>query len=350
MSHDAHRAAPHKARVTPRISVLLPCRNVAAFLHSCITSLETQTLRDFEVIAVNDSSIDETPHILSIWEQQDPRVRVIATDSTGLVNALNVGLQEARTEFIARMDADDIARPQRFEKQLRAFHNDPELVACGTHVHYFPREIVRAGALRYEAWLNSLIEPQHIERDIFIECPLAHPTLMVRTEVLRAVGGYRDRGWPEDYDLILRLYSRHARMRNLPDVLLDWRERPDRASRNEARYTEEAFRRCKVFYLAATVLGDESCVIIWGAGPVGKAFAREFIEQGVQVRAFVDIDERKIGQTIHGAPVISPPELPLKRSGAFIVSAVSGPEARAEIRSALRGMGMVEGTDFLALA
>lgn len=340
----------HNQSVTPRISVLLPCRNAAAFLHSCITSLETQTFRDFEVIAVNDSSSDDTPHILSIWEQQDRRVRVLHTSSSGLVHALNVGLTAARGELIARMDADDIAYPARFEKQLRAFDADPELVACGTHVRYFPRDVVRDGALRYEAWLNSLVDPRHIERDMFVECPIAHPTLMIRSAALRAVGGYRDRGWPEDYDLVLRLFARRARMRNLPEVLLDWRERPERMSRVDARYSEAAFRRCKVFYLTATVLGDEAAVILWGAGPVGKAFSREFATHGVRVRAFVDLDPRKIGQNIHGAPVIAPQELPVQRGGAFILAAVSGPEARGEIRAALTQLSMTEGTDFLAIA
>jgi glycosyltransferase involved in cell wall biosynthesis len=340
----------HEGHVTPRISVLLPCRNAAAFLHSCITSLETQTCRDFEVIAVNDSSSDDTPHILSIWEQQDPRIRVLHTRSSGLVHALNVGLTAARGDLIARMDADDIAHPARFEKQLRAFDADPELVACGTRVRYFPREVIRDGTLRYESWLNSLIEPQHLERDRFVECPIAHPTLMMRTLALRGLGGYGDRGWPEDYDLILRLFSRRARMRNLPDVLLDWRERPERVSRVDARYSEAAFRRCKVFYLVTTVLADEAAIVLWGAGPVGKAFSKEFATQGVRVRAFVDLDPRKIGQNIHGAPVIAPEDLPAQRGGAFILAAVAGPEARAEIRAALTQMGMTEGTDFLAIA
>src|SRR5687767_14297711 len=142
-----------------RLSVLLPCRNAAAFLHSCITSLAAQTFRDFEVIAVNDGSADETPQILSTWAERDTRVRVVETGPQGLIDALNAGLQLASAPMVARMDADDVAMPDRFEKQLRAFERDPDLVVCGTHVRYFPREIVRAGALRYETWLNSLVEP-----------------------------------------------------------------------------------------------------------------------------------------------------------------------------------------------
>ena len=335
---------------TPRISVLLPCRNVAAFLHSCISSLETQTFREFEVLAVDDGSADETAHILSIWAQQDARVRLIETKANGLINALNAGLAAARTDIIARMDADDIALPRRFEKQMQAFAQDPALTACGTRVRYFPREIVKDGTVRYETWLNSLIEPHQIERDVFIECPIAHTALMIKTDTLRQIGGYRDRGWPEDYDLMLRLFSIRARMRNVPEVLQEWRERPDRTSRVESRYSEDAFRKCKVFYLSTTLLADDRGVIVWGAGPVGKAFAREFIEQGIRVTAFVDVDENKFGQRIHGAEVRPLDALKTMRSNELIVSAVSGEKPREQIREYLNERGFVEGTDYVAVA
>lgn len=340
----------HQKPVTPRISVLLPCRNAAAFLHSCITSLETQTFRDFEVLAVDDASADDTAHILRIWAQQDPRVRLIHTSSNGLVNALNAGLEAARTEYIARMDADDLALPRRLERQMQAFAGDPELAACGTRVRYFPREIVKEGSLNYESWLNSLTEPWQINRDVFIECPIAHPTLMIKTDVLRSLGGYRDRGWPEDYDLVLRMFSARTRMRNVPEVLHDWRERPDRISRIESRYSEDAFRKCKVFYLSSTLIAEDAGVIIWGAGQVGKAFAREFIDQGLRVDAFVDVDEKKFGQAIHGARVHHWQELSKLRTNQLIVSAVSGKEPRDRIRAALADMGYRDGVDFVAVA
>jgi glycosyltransferase involved in cell wall biosynthesis len=344
-----HEIRVREVHETPLISVLLPCRNAAPFLNDSITSLDAQSHEPFEVLAVDDHSTDDTPQILADWAGRDTRVRVVRPESPGLVGALNAGIALARGDLLARMDADDIAHPRRLENQLEAFRLDPDLVACGTHVRCFPRDHLRDGALSYEAWLNSLNEPEQLERDMFVECPIAHPTLMLRTRTLRDIGGYNDRDWPEDYDLVLRLYLRGARMRNVPEVLLDWRVRPDRLSRTDARYSEDAFRRCKVFYLIKSRPRLQS-VIIWGAGPVGKAFSKVFAEHGVRVHAFVDVDPRKIGQSIHGAPVLAPPQLPSARGDAFIVAAVSGSRARAEIRNSLALMQLGEGTDFVAVA
>jgi FlaA1/EpsC-like NDP-sugar epimerase len=132
-------------------------------------------------------------------------------------------------------------------------------------------------------------------------------------------------------------------------VLLDWRERPDRESRTSERYGEAAFRRCKVNYLTRTLLPQREGALIWGAGPVGKAFARELIRQGTAVRAFVELDARKIGQTIHGAPVIAPADIARYRS-ALALAAVGQRHAREEIRNALHRAGWREGSDFVTVA
>ena len=152
------------------------------------------------------------------------------------------------------MDADDVAEPRRLELQLDLLRRDPELVGCGCRVEYFPEGEVRDGARRYERWINSLIRPEDIERDLFVECPLAHPSFFLRSEAVRVVGGYRDPGWPEDYDLVMRLWRAGHRFGSVPEVLLRWRERPDRLSRTDPRYSPEAFRRCKVHYLKRTLL------------------------------------------------------------------------------------------------
>lgn len=322
----------------PRVSILMPCRDAAAWLPEAIASLEAQTFDAYEVVAVDDGSSDATPELLTAWARRDGRVRVLRPPVRGLVAALNAGLDAARGELVARMDADDVAEATRLEKQVAFLDAHPDIAACGTRVRYFPDEVVRDGARRYERWLNSLVTPDDIARDIFVECPIAHPALMARRSALFAVGGYRDMGWPEDYDLILRLWAAGQRLANVPEVLLHWREGESRASRTDPRYSPEAFRRCKVHHLRRTHLVGRDGVVVWGAGPVGKAFARELRAQGETVRAFVDIDPRKIGQTVHGAPVV-PPEGLGAFAGAFVVAAVGQPGAREEIRAALEGMG-----------
>ncbi|HEX6309577.1 MAG TPA: glycosyltransferase [Longimicrobiales bacterium] len=340
---------PGRAGGTPRVSILLPCRDAAPYLPDTVASIRAQTFQDIEVIAVDDGSTDETAELLRDWAATDARVHVLTQPPLGIVSALQRAAEAAAGEILVRMDADDVAYSQRIERQVELLDARPELGACGTLVRYFPRQHVQGGAQRYEAWINTLIEHDDIARDIFVECPIAHPTLAIRRDVLEQVGGYVDNAWPEDYDLVFRLWQAGVRMAKVPEVLLRWRERPGRASRTEVRYGEDAFRRCKVHYLRHSVLNGHDGVIVWGAGPVGKAFALELQRQRVRVRAFVDLDPRKIGQNIHGAPVINPEQVQ-EYAGAFVISAVGQPNGRSEIRTVLDAQGFVEGRDFVAVA
>lgn len=332
----------------PRVSVLVPCRDAAAWLDQAVMSLLAQTFSDFEIVAIDDGSRDATRALLDRWAARDSRLRVLESGGAGIVAALCAGLDQARGELVARMDADDVAHPERLSAQVELLDRQPDVAACGTRVRYFPNDVVRDGARRYEAWLNALTTPEAIVRDAYVECPIAHPTLMARRSVLDAVGGWRDPGWPEDYDLVLRILSAGHALASVPRVLLDWRERSDRLSRTDTRYAADAFRRCKAHHLARTRLRGRRVLMV-GAGPVGKAFARALRTEGVKLAAFIDVDPRKIGQSVHGVPVESRTALHAYRD-AFAVAAVSGAAARADIRAWLSAEGWTELEDFCAAA
>jgi len=331
----------------PRLSVLLPCRDAAVTLDAALTSLARQTYGDFEVVAVDDGSADATGLLLDAWAARDRRIRVLRTPPRGIVPALEAARAAAGGELLARMDADDVSHPDRFARQVALLDARPALAACGTRIRYVPRRGLRGGARRYERWINALVTPDDIARELFVECPIPHPTLMIRAAVLAAVGGYRDPGWPEDYDLVLRAWTAGHPMAKVDAVLLDWRESPDRLSRRDPRYAEDAFRRCKVRYLARRIAGRD--VVVWGAGPVGKAFARALQDAGHRVGAFVEIDPRKIGQEIHGAPVVAPAALSAWRQ-AFCVAAVGAAGAREDIRATLTLAGWREPEEWCAVA
>lgn len=338
----------------PRVSVLLPCRDVVPYLHECIASLEEQTLSDFEVLAVDDRSADGTGQVLEEWACRDSRVRVLRTGKAGeggeggLVSALELATEEARAPLLARMDADDAADPRRLELQVQFMSDRRELAACGARVELFPAKNVGSGYARYSTWLNALTGSADLERDLFVECPIAHPTLMIRASALRGIGGYREMGWPEDYDLVLRLHAAGMAAANLPITLHRWRVRPDRHSLASQRYSPAAFRRCKVHFLAACFVPPDRPVAIWGAGRVGKPLAREMLRQGMTVHAFVDLDPRKIGQEIHGAPVFDPTTFTGAFAGKppYILGAVGSPGARHDIRLSLDALGFRELADY----
>lgn len=331
-----------------RVSILLPSRNAAAHLPSAIASLRAQTYTAWEIIAVDDGSVDATPDILRKWAGRDARVQVVEPGRVGLIHALTLAADRASGELLARMDADDIAHPDRIRQQVELLDARPDLAAVGTRVRCFPRAAVRAGTARYERWINHLVSPDRIARDIFVECPIPHPTLMMRRADYEAVGGYRDEGWPEDYDLVLRLWRAGRRLGKVPRRLLAWRERPDRTSRTDARYSRTAFLQCRLEHLLPTLARDRPLVVA-GAGPTGKAFARAAIARGAEVAAFVDVDPRKIGQIVHGAEVVAPERI-REFAGAFGVAAVAGAAARAEIRRRFRAAGWLELRDFCAVA
>ena len=333
----------------PTVSVLLPVRDAAEHLPECIASLQAQTLADFEVLAVDDGSQDPSAGLLDAWAERDDRVRVLRQAREGLVPALERARGHARGRYLARMDADDVAEPERLLKQLELMERHPDLAGCGCGVAYFPQQAVQGGALRYQRWLNALVTPGEIERGLFVECPLAHPTFFLRSAAVKAIGGYRDLGWPEDYDLLLRLWEAGGRFAKVPEVLLGWRESPSRLSRTHPAYAPEAFRRLKVSALRGTLLKGREGVVVWGAGPTGKAFARTLAREGVTVRAFVDLDPRKVSQRIHGAPVV-PPEGIAQYHGALCVAAVGQDGAREEIRCSLAALGWREMQDFVAVA
>lgn len=337
----------------PAVSVILPCRDAARWLPGCIGSLERQTLPGFEVLAIDDRSVDTTSTLLQSWAAHDSRIRVLEAKDVGLVTALREAAGKARAAKIARMDADDIAHPDRLAAQSAFLDRHPDIAACGTGVRLFPRGELGSGYRRYEKWLNGLRTPEQIARDLFVECPIAHPTLMLRAADLETVGGYLHRGWPEDYDLILRLHAAGRRLANLPRVLLGWRVRRDRLSLCSPTYAPEAFRLCKVHYLVQE-LPEGRPPFVWGAGRVGKAFALALRRRGRGPTAFVDLDPRKIGQRIHDLPVLDRAGLEAQLSPMaarpYVLIAVGSPGAREEIREALAAFGMRETEDFRAVA
>ena len=329
----------------PLVSFLVPVRDEAERLAAALASLSEQTFGDFEAIVVDDGSVDESAELAQGHAREDPRFRVLMQPPLGIVAALEHARSEARGRYLARMDGDDVALPRRLELQVAALE-DEGLAAVGGGVRYVSDARITDGLRRYEAWLNGLVTVEAAAADVLVECPLPHPPLLARADAIEGVGGWLERGWPEDYDLVLRLWRSGARFRNVRDVVLEWRDHDGRLSRTDGRYSDEAFLRCKVEHLAAHVLHGRDA-IVWGAGPVGKALARELLRRDLRLRAFVEVDPRKLGKRIYGVPVRDAEEGAGHRD-AVALGAVAG--AGSRLRELAREQGRREGVDYFALA
>lgn len=304
-------------------------------------------MTSWELLCVDDGSTDATPAILAGAARRDPRVRIVATPGRGLVSALNAGLAACRAPLVARMDGDDISHPRRLELQsaLMAAEPDLGLVACA--FRHFPRHQVRKGMIAYEGWQNSLGSHEAIMRDLFVESPFVHPSVMFRKVLVEAAGGYRETGWAEDYDLWLRLAAAGTRFARLPHPLFFWRERPNRATRTSPEYTPEAFRACKAHYLRKGFLQGTGEVVLAGAGLEGRAWLRTLEREGVRVSLWVDVDPRKIGRELHGARVSGPAGVSPADGKMLITVGTRG--AREGVRSWAQAAGFREGVDFLCV-
>jgi glycosyltransferase involved in cell wall biosynthesis len=324
-------------------------RDAARTLEACLVSLSGQTLADHEVIAVDDHSADESGERLRRAAREDARVRRLDNPGRGLVAALNAAAAAARAPLLARMDADDVCHPERLRAQAERLEAEGDLGVLGTRVRLLGDVSANAGMRAYVEWLNGLLDHDAIVRDLYVESPLAHPSVMMRATLLGGLGGYRAFDGPEDYDLWLRAHAAGARFAKLPEVLLDWRDRPDRLSRTDPRYAMERFREVKLRALEAGPLARRTAVVVWGAGPVGKGWSRALAARGHRVAAFVEVHPRRLGQRIHGAPVI-PVEAAAPEAGVLHLAAVGRPGARAEIRRLAAGLGLRDGDDLIAVA
>jgi len=334
-----------------QISVLLPVRDAAPFLAGCMASLDRQTLQEFEVIAVDDGSTDGSSEALDEWAARDSRVRVIHREPEGLVATLNAGLELCRSPFVARMDADDVSHPRRFELQMREMNELPWVGVVSSFVRHFPWHAVGEGFRVYEQWLNSLMTPELIARDRFVESPVAHPSVLVRREVFQMAGGYEDTEGPEDFDLWLRLIEAGVCFSKIDRYLYFWREHVERLTRVDGRYSVENFHRCKAKYLLSGPLAESRRVVIWGAGQTGRRLSKHLIRGGAPVEAFVDIDPAKVGGTLRERPIIDGAALPgLVEPGTVVLAAVSSRGARELIREQLAKMGLRETRDFWCVA
>ena len=336
-----------QAVVTPRVSVLLPVWNAEATLAATLSSIRRQTERNWECIVVDDGSADRSLAIARAASRGDSRIRVIERRHEGLVAALNAGIAACRAPLIARMDADDVMHRVRLRTQCEALDRDGTLAAVGCHVRIFPRSDMTPRLREYEVWLNSLSTPAAVACDAYVECPVAHPTLVMRREVARL--GYRDQGWPEDYDLVLRLITGGHSVGVVPRRLVAWRDRADGLSRSSSVYAVEQFVACKAYFLAGGFLKHIAKYVLWGYGDTGRRLRAALAVHGKTPSHIVEVKASRIGQRIHDAPVI-PVEALSSLRGVPIVVSVARAAPRAEIRTALGRMGFTECVDFLCAA
>lgn len=330
------------------VSVVLPMRNAAHTIDQCLQSIVKQTYPHFEVVLVDDGSTDESPAMATMWCQRDQRIRLIRQPTLGLVAALNNALSLSKGRFIARMDADDIMHPERLQAQLTFLNEHPDIHLVATQVEVFPNHRVTPGYQEYIRWQNQCLTPQDMLDEIYVESPIAHPSVMLRRDVFAELGGYREGDFPEDYELWLRMISRGMRLAKIPQVLLKWRDSGDRCSRVDKRYYKQKFDNLRAWYLARDPrINSSRPLVFWGAG---RRTRKRVALLGIKPALWLDVDRKKIGKTYMDATVVNYTWLRDSIGAAvkpFVLSYVTNHGVRERIAGELGECGFERGKDYL---
>ncbi|MFN5026311.1 MAG: glycosyltransferase family 2 protein [Bacteroidota bacterium] len=200
---------------SPVVSVILPCYNAEMYIPETLSSILNQTFSRFECLVIDDASTDRTCTLVDSIAMHDERVVLIKKEkNTGYTESLNMGIRLARGKYIARMDADDLAMPERLEKQVAYMEANPDCVVCGTAY-----KLHHNGFTIYPPVSHHEIMLGMMYGNVF-----CHPSILMRTSVLAENGLLYDTNYEpsEDYDMWVRL-SRYGKLANLPDVLLSYR-------------------------------------------------------------------------------------------------------------------------------
>ena len=340
------------SHLTPLISVIMPVHNAGGYLIEAVSSILKQDKVNLELILVDDHSTDKAIQKLPANLSQDHRLQIVLSNKRGVVAAMAAGFLKAKGDYIARMDADDIALPDRLIKQYHYLQAHPEIGIAGGQVKIISKLPVEKGFALYERWLNQLCTAEDIERELFIESPIPNPTAFFRRETYDLLQGYQDPEWAEDYDMWLRAHALGIKMGKPEGVILHWRDHEMRLTHCDKRYDNKLFLKAKAYYLSHSHHLKERKAIIWGTGPIGVYLYDILNKQKIEVEAFIEVNPRRVGGLKRGLPVLHFSELKqyTHNSSALIIGAVGARGAREEIRKALIEMGKEEGRDFLFAA
>jgi hypothetical protein len=242
--------------------------------------------------------------------------------------------------------------PRRLEKQFNKLRSNPSLSLISSRVSPLCGSPLGGGTVRYFDWLNNILSPEDIARNLFIESPLPHPSVMFRKHSIQKLGGYRSYDGPEDYDLWLRMKEAGMAFSKLHDSLLQWRIHKTSLSKTSRRYTFRAFEKRKrehVLWAVNRGLAENRSIYIWGAGRRGGRLGKWLMEQGLAIKGYIDIDPGKIKNPRHGLPVLSPNAISHGNDKRFYLAYVAAWDAREIIRAHLLAKGKRELEEFVIL-
>ncbi|EKQ51106.1 MULTISPECIES: glycosyltransferase [unclassified Clostridium] len=294
--------------LNPKISVIMPVYNGEKFLKQSIESILKQSYKDFEFIVIDDGSTDESLSIIQYYMNVDKRITLISRENRGLVYSLNEGISLAKAEYIARMDSDDISLANRLEKQVKFLDKNGDVDILAGNVDLFgtiDEEYMRT----YKEMFKGFSDKDRNETDLFDGYTICHPSVMIRTKVLKSLNGYNSEyKYSEDIELWFRAIKKGFKILKLDDILLKYRLHDNSKSYIERSFAAQDTFKVRVEYIKEFFESRRLNYLIWGAGDGGKN-VNNILKSKFSNSNFVGwVDKFKKGNFL-GKKVYSPKEI-----------------------------------------
>ena len=306
-----------KSGDTLAISIIMPVFNAGSFLEECLESIINQSLQTWELVAIDDFSTDNSQEILKRYTKIDKRINCFSNSEKGIIPALKLAFSKSIHPLITRMDADDIMPLNKLQNLSdKLVELGPKHISTGK-VKYFSNQALGNGFLKYEQWINGMVDKNTHFDNIYQECVIPSACWMAFREDLMAINAFDESEYPEDYDLVFRMYRAGYQISSSKEILHLWRDHPTRASRTDDNYSDQNFFHLKVKYFIELEYDKDKTLFLWGAGRKGKNIAKLLIQNDHAFR-WVSNNEQKIGKNIYGKNIESSNSLSLSKTNRLL--------------------------------
>lgn len=326
------------------VSILMPVKNGSLYLFECIQSIVNQTYQNWELIAINDHSSDNSCAIIQDFSHCDVRIKLIENFGQGIPQAIQSGLKISRGSLVTRMDCDDVMDEKKLELMSEKLLEAKKKSVVVSLVKYFSDDELGDGYRRYEQWINDLSISEESFREIYRECVIPSPSWMLRKEDIDDDTLLSGNTLPEDYNFCFKLYEHNFNILCVQEQLHFWRDHNERLSRNNPNYDIRKFGPFKLSWFLKLEVEDNNELVLWGAGKKGKEMAKYLLEQGESF-TWISGNKRKIGVHIYDKK-IDAAEIIEHIKQPKIVIAVSSPEDKKRIESQLKSMNLRHQKDY----
>ena len=330
---------------SPLVSIIIPCKNACQFIDECINSIIEQTYTHWELIIVDDHSTDQSLSILQQWGNKHLNIKILPNEGTGIIDALRLAYANSNGNLITRMDADDIMTPIKLSTMITQFNiSGPGNLVTGRVKYFRNDQPIGNGYMRYAEWLNSMSTKGANFEEIYKECVIPSPCWMIFREDLDRIGAFQSNTYPEDYDLVFRMYMHQLNVIPCTNEILHlWRDHRSRASRNDDNYKDNRFLELKINYFMEIDYRSDKPLVIWGAGTKAKFIAKQLITANIHFQWITD-NKNKIGHNIYGT-VLSSSSLLSSLSNAQIILTIANPQEKKVVKhhiSSLANSGLYQ--------